>query len=302
MKKSTKNLILILSILSFFILSFVAVTYALGYKYDFVKNKFIKTGSLGITTNTASEAYLNNELAGSTSFLGNAFSVRRLLPRTYDLRVQNEESQAWQKLVEIDAGFFVDFPKIVLVLKSPIETTLASASMNFKTNQILYFDSKENTLVFGNKQKVETIDLKSGKTSVVASDKIANILESYSSLSNKNNEIISPDGKKTVAYKEHEIRVSWLNNSSYQPYKNTGDSLLVTRSSQNINSIQWYKDSEHLIADVGGILKFIEIDTRGGTNIFDIGENENGLFYYSENSNSVYKISGKKIIQIIFEK
>jgi hypothetical protein len=302
MRKNTKRLILIVSIAAFFVLSFITVTYALGYKYDLIKNQFIKTGSLGITANTSGEIYLNNKLVGTTSFIGNKFSIRRLLPRTYDLRLQNEEYQSWQKLVKVEAGFFADFPKIVLVLKNPAEETIASDSLNFWGAQITYFDSKNNQFAFGNKQKIELINLKNGEKTMASQKEIAVILKGLSDSGKKSKQIQSPDENKLIIFDGHEIKIKWLKNSDHQPYKNAGDTLLVTRFSQDIVSTQWYKDSEHIIADVGGILKFIEIDTRGNVNISDIGTSGDGQTYYSSNLNSVFKISGNKLTRIDFEK
>lgn len=302
MKKRTKRLILFASIAVFFILSFAAVTYALGYKYDFIKGQFVKTGSMGITANAAGEIYLNSKLVGATSFLGNKFSDRGLLPRTYDLRLQSEEYQPWHKLIKIEAGFFTDFPKIVLVLKNPIEELVASDSFNFKNAPIAYFDSKNNQFVIGSRQKLELINLKNGKKTTATTKEIATILKEAPNNIKKSGQIQSPDGDKLATFDEHEIRIEWLKDSGYQPYKKSGDTLLVTRFSQDIKGVEWYKDSEHIIADVGGILKFIEIDTRGGVNIFDIGASESGPTYYSKDLNLVFKIHENELIRIGFEK
>ncbi|MBI2669639.1 MAG: hypothetical protein HYX20_00610 [Candidatus Yanofskybacteria bacterium] len=80
-----------------------------------------------------------------------------------------------------------------------------------------------------------------------------------------------------------------------------GDIGLVTRFSQKIEDVQWYKDSEHLIVNVGGILKFIEIDDRGGINIFDIAA-ITGPFYYDRDQDAIFKFEGNKLVRISLSK
>lgn len=141
MRKKTRRIFLGFSFIFFLIISSLAVLFALGYKYDFVQNKFFKTGSFEVTTNVSADVYINDELAGSTSFLGRTFSKSRLLPRVYSVRLQNEQYQPWQKTIGIEAGAFANFPRIVLIPQKLTEETIASSSLGGISS--IKFDSQK---------------------------------------------------------------------------------------------------------------------------------------------------------------
>lgn len=280
--------------LLFIIISFAVVLFALGYKYDFVQNKFFSTGSLELKANVAAEIYINDELAGSTSFLSDSFSKGRLLPRTYSIRVQNEKYQPWRKLVKVEAGFLVSFPRIVLLPQDIESEIVASSSISVITTR--RFEPERGLAVLGNKQKLEAINLKNGEVKPFKTP-----LPTPSPVSSAENAeidfLVSPDGNKNTWFSEHELWVKWVKDSGYQPYKLTGDTELITRFSQKMDDVQWYSDSEHLIANVGGILKFLEIDDRGGINIFDITA-ITGPFYYDRDQDAIFKFEGNKLVRI----
>lgn len=293
MKRRIRRTLFYLSVLVFLALGFLVVLYALGYKYDFVQSRFLKTGSLEMGVNVEAEIYINDEFAGTTSFLSRVFSKSRLLPRTYSVRLQNEQYQSWQKLVSVEAGFFSSFPRIVLVPRELNEEIIASSSLDGITS--VKFDPQNKTAAVSNGRQMETIYLENGRKELSKSPpKIA-----PSPLPTKGgvNLIKSPDGEKNAWFNDHEIWVGWLKDTNYQPYRKTGEIELITRFSQKISDIQWYKDSDHLIADIGGILKFIEIDTRDGINIFDISTVDSP-FYYDKGSDVIFKFIGNKLVKI----
>ena len=297
MRKKTRKILFYFSVLIFIVLSFLLVLFALGYRYDFVQNKFFSTGSLELKANVAAEVYINEELAGSTSFLSNSFSKGRLLPRTYNVRLQNEKYQLWRKLVKVEAGFLSSFPRIILLPDDFESEVVASSSISGIT--IRRFEQENNLAVLGNKQKLETINLKSGEIKPVKTT--LPILAPIHVEEDGIAYIPSPDNNKSAWFNEHEIWVKWGKNSNYQPYKLAGDTELITRFSQKIDDAQWYKDSEHLMVSVGGILKFIEIDDRGGINIFDIAV-ITGPFYYDRNQDAIFKFEGNKLVKILLSK
>ena len=252
MEIRTRRFLFYSALIVFLLLGYGLVVYALGYRYDFIRGKFQKTGSLQVQTNINANVYLNDELAGETSFLTNSFAKSRLLPRTYVVRIQRRDSQSWQKNVDVEAGVLINHPKVVLL------------PLKFKEEIAAFGAFNANRL--------------SPKTP-------------------KTRKIVSPDGDKSATFNEREIFVEWLENSGRQPFRKTGDVELITRFSQTIRDIQWYKDSEHLIVDAGGILKFIEIDIRGGINIFDI-TGLDGPFYYDQSDNAIYKLDGDRAVKI----
>ncbi len=328
MKRQTRRGVFFVSLLIFIILSWLTVFYALGYKYDFVQNQFLKTGSFEISTSIDAQIYINNELAGTTSFLGKSFSKSRLLPRTYTVRVQNDKYQPWQKLVDVGAGVFTDFPQIVLIPQAPIEDTIASSSLKGITS--IQFDAGQGTAAVSNGLQIETISLDNGQrvslqpfiksTSKPTPSLAANLLGvTLPAANSETNFIQSPDGNKGVWFNNREVWIKWLKNTDYQPDRKAGDTELVARFLQKIADVQWYKDSDHLIASAGGLLEFIEIDNRGGVNIAAISiidpvkSSEAGAagrqfdwvdspFYYDKEANVIFRFVGNKLTRINLNK
>mgnify|MGYP001588795221 FL=1 len=328
MRRQTRRAFFFISFLVFIVLSWLTVLYALGYKYDFVQNQFFKTGSFEISASANAQIYINDELAGTTSFLGNSFSKSRLLPRTFTVRVQNEKYQPWQKLVGIEAGVFTDFPRVVLIPQVPAEDIIASGSLKGVTS--MEFDAKQGTVAISNGLQVETISLDNGqrvslkpfiKTTPKPTPPLtANLLGATPPAANGEiNLIQSPDGNKGVWLNNREVWVKWLKDTNYQPVKKAGDMELVARFPQKIADVQWYKDSDHLIASAGGLLEFMEIDNRGGINISAIStidpvkSSEAGAagrqfdwvdspFYYDKGANAIFKFAGNKLVKISLDK
>lgn len=252
MTKRTRNILFYSALAIFVLLSAVILILALGYRYDFIQNKLVKTSSLRIKTSVEAEVYINEQLAGGTSFLSKTFVKNFMLPRTYTVRVQKNNYFSWQKSIETKAGLFADFSGIVLLPKNLPEEIVAFASFE--------------------KEKI----LSAGRTS---------------------SGIKSHDGLKSLTFNSHEIWVEWLKDTNSQPFRKSGDKELIARFSQPVWGVQWHKNSDHLFINIGGILKFAEIDTRGSVNIFDLAT-VGKQFYYDKNADAVYKIEGGKVIKI----
>ena len=247
MSRKTREILFYSSVTIFILLSAVILFLALGYRYDFVLNKFIKTGSFRLTVNTDANIYINDELSGNTSFLSNSFTKKFLLPRTYVVRIEKSGYFVWQKHIEVGAGIFSDFPSVIIFPK--------------KLNE----ENAENKFEFPVNKTTE-----------------------------------SPDGAKNLIFNKHEIWVEWLKDTNYQPFRKSGEKELIARFSPQVYDVQWYKDSNHLFANVGGILKFIEIDSRDNVNIFD-SFSAGDSFYYDKDSDTVYKIQNKKLYKILLK-
>ncbi len=293
MKRKERRIIFYLSVLLFLVLALLVVLYALGYKYDFVQNKFLKTGSFEIGVNIRADVYINDELSGTASFLTRTFSKSRLLPRTYSVRLQSEGYQSWQKLIGVGGGVFSSYPRVVLIPEEPGEEVIASSLLGGVSS--IKFDPQNKTATINSGRRTEIINLENGRKESPASQPTTT--PSPAPSKGTAGLIKSPDGEKDARFNDYEIRVSWLKDTNYQPYRKAGETELITRFSQKISDVQWYKDSDHLIANVGGMLKFIEIDARDGLNIFDIST-ISGPFYYDKDMDAVFKFEGKNLIKI----
>jgi len=315
MNKEYRHVLFCVSIIIFAVASAILIIFALGYQYDFVNWKLEKTGSLQLRANVSAEIYINDKLVGTTSFFTDSFTDNRLLPRNYNVKVQSDNFEMWQKDVDIKAGLVTDFPKVVLIPKKLTEEIVASSSFSNITS--ISFDATKNTAIVMSGQKKEQINLNNGKTTTVTPSPtptsapvpgapIASSL-TFSPLPSVNPSIplsvsagknlTSPDGVKKIWFTDHEIWVEWLKDSGYQPFNMKGFVQLITRFSGPIKDIQWHKDSNHFFVNIGGLIIFIEIDTRGGLNSYSI-TTTSSPFYYSLSANAIFKFEGNKLVRI----
>ena len=80
----------------------------------------------------------------------------------------------------------------------------------------------------------------------------------------------SLDNDKIVWWNDHELYV-YCRNNEYYYNRLIGTSELISRFSESINSAGWFRDSDHVLVNVGtGANKLLEIDSRGGINIISL--------------------------------
>lgn len=80
----------------------------------------------------------------------------------------------------------------------------------------------------------------------------------------------SDDGKKLLYWSDWEISSYFLRAWEVQPFRNENDTKDITRFSEKIDNVQWFKDYEHVLFSAGGKIKLIEIDHRDQKNLTDI--------------------------------
>ena len=148
MSKRLRWVLFYVAFIIFLAASYGTVVYALGYRYDFMGWKFVRTGSLRVIANTSAEIYLNGKLAGKTSFLGDSFSKGQLLPRTYSVRLEKRGYFSWQKNIPVVAGLFIDIPKVVLLPTELPQEVVATASFGFPLTESKIRPTKGKLLTF----------------------------------------------------------------------------------------------------------------------------------------------------------
>jgi hypothetical protein len=93
----------------------------------------------------------------------------------------------------------------------------------------------------------------------------------FRALGNKVEEMhFSNDGKKLLFYSNNEISVYYTRDWTVQPIRSENDLNNITRYSENLKNIQWYKDYEHIIFSAGKYTKIIELDARDHRNCLDL--------------------------------
>src|SRR5689334_11511300 len=97
MKRRTRRILFAISTIIFFLASYVSILYAQGYKYSFEDKKFFRTGAISVKANEDAKVFIDDELVGTTSFLGTSFDRGGLLPGEYTIRLQKDNYSQWQK-------------------------------------------------------------------------------------------------------------------------------------------------------------------------------------------------------------
>jgi len=80
----------------------------------------------------------------------------------------------------------------------------------------------------------------------------------------------SDDGKKLLFWTPNEISVYFIRDWEVQPVRAENDVMNITRFSEKLTNVQWYKDYEHVIFNSGRYTKIIEIDHRDFRNSMDL--------------------------------
>jgi len=80
----------------------------------------------------------------------------------------------------------------------------------------------------------------------------------------------SDDGKKLLYWTNNELSVYFLTNWDVQPTRSEDEVNTVTRFMSKIENVQWFKDYEHIIFNVGPQIKIVELDPRDHYVFMDI--------------------------------
>ncbi len=105
----------------------------------------------------------------------------------------------------------------------------------------------------------------------------------------------SDDGKKLLFWNSWEIFVYFTRDWDVQPSRAENELADITRFSENLQNVQWSKDYEHVIFQVGKKIKIAELDRRDYVNIMDISTLESdNVSIVSDFSNNLLYFTDKK--------
>lgn len=304
MSKRVRWLLFVAAVILFVVASYIIVVYALGYEYDFVAHVFVQTGSFRVIANTNADVYVNGLLTGQTSFLGTSYSRGRLLPRTYTVSLQKNGYHTWQKSIPIFAGYFSDFPRVILMPDTLSEIVIATSSFDHFSSMSFDAEHSEVKIQIDNKNGTteEIINIETGAHTIIYPLPVA--LRAPRSTSKQttpsSTSVLAPDENKIVLMSQYEVSVQWLRDADYQPFNKRGDTVFVARFPVPITNVQWYRDSSHIFIHTGALIKFAEIDKRGGINSYDIAATSYP-FYYDQNRNVLFYFDSNKLKRILFD-
>jgi hypothetical protein len=256
MTKQTKRLLFYSAVAIFALLSYVVILYAQGYKYSFSEAKFFRTGAISLKANEDAGVYMNNKFLDSTSFFGNSYAIRGLLPGQYTIRLQKDNYSSWQKKISVEEGLVSDYSRIFLLPKSGEAKDKLKTEIKVLLTPVKKLPSASTpAALFYLKNGVLFKNLENGET-----ERLAYQITGFS---------LSPDGEKVAWWSGNELWIMWLSDTNYQPYHKAEDKDLITSFSVKIKSAAWFRDSDHIVVDSSGY-KVLEIDKRGGLNIIEI--------------------------------
>ncbi len=112
----------------------------------------------------------------------------------------------------------------------------------------------------------------------------------------------SDDGKRILFWSNNEISVYFLREQLSQPIRRENEMQNITRYSEPIKNVQWFKDYEHIIFNSGRWIKIIEIDPRDHANCMDLinTENINPFVIYNSALEKMYFIDTKDTASNLF--
>jgi hypothetical protein len=272
MTKTKKRILFYIFAVLFIVVTCVAILYAQGYKYDFKNARFVNTGALGLKINTSADVYIDDIYVGSTSLFGTSFRKDGMLPNTYTVKVQKDNHSSWTKKIIIVEGLVTDFSHVMLLplegednkqLRLEIQADLREYSANaLEIQRLVKF---KDMVTVGDLSDYYYDDGKLLK--ITTADGIMNILAIADNVSSFE---LSPDKDKIVWWNNHELYVYWRKNEYYYNHL-IGTSELLSRFSESIMSAGWFRDSDHILVNIGANTnKLLEIDSRGGMNIISL--------------------------------
>lgn len=105
----------------------------------------------------------------------------------------------------------------------------------------------------------------------------------------------SNDGKKMLFWTRNEISVYFVSDWDVQPVRSENELTDITRYSDEIKNVQWFKDYEHVIFSTGKYVKIIELDPRDHRSCMDMltASIENPFIIYNNYLEKMYFVDAK---------
>jgi hypothetical protein len=271
MKQRTRRVLFWLAVLLFGVATAVAIVYAQGYKYDWSRNSFVRTGAVAVSLNTDATFFVDDIEVGTTSFLSHRVGKDALLPGPHTIRLLKEDWSAWRKTAEIHEGQLVDFPSVLLL---PLSAE-SKPALTAEVHEALLF-----ARTMADATPTPSPRPKKATPPVVTLDEFELRGEELWFMDTASGSLIadrvlgfSPteNGDRVLWFTRNEVWVRWLRNTDYQPFRAEGETQLITRFSVPITRAAWFRDFDHIVVDLGsGGYRVLETDTRGGINIIKI--------------------------------
>jgi len=140
-----------LILITIFSVIFLAVApellfYALGYKFDLAKKKFVSTGGIYIRISTPNtQVFVNGRQKKNFNIFDNSILIQGLLPKKYEFSVKKDGYYSWQKYLEIKEKEVIRVENVTLIKEKVVFEKLRDNIKNFyispKGDLVLLLDS-----------------------------------------------------------------------------------------------------------------------------------------------------------------
>lgn len=140
----TRRAIYIIFIVIFLIVTPIILFYTAGYRYDFKKNKMLKTGGIFLLVKEPqSQIYLNGKLEKESGIIfNNEIRFNNLLPNNYHLAVKKDGYYPWEKTLPVYSQQTTFAEHISMFLKKEAE------QINSAPNQILSLSPDQKYFIY----------------------------------------------------------------------------------------------------------------------------------------------------------
>lgn len=279
-----RRLIYITFIFVFLLLAPLVLLYASGFRYNFQKNLFQKTGALTIDTNPDNaEVWLDGKLFKAHS----PTRVTDLLPKEYNIKISKAEYLDWQKKINVyeAQGVFLNyiqlfkkdvFPVYIETLPDKIDLITATSTLGLTPTQEFeltpikkQLELEAKSLATGATSTITTLPvseyifIKSPDNWITLKDQLNQILylfhfddrdviDQRQIISNADNLVWHPGDQAIIYYNDFEL---WHLDLW------SGQKTLITRVASGIKQALWHPSSRYLFYLNDNKIRILELSS-----------------------------------------
>ncbi|MEW6101884.1 MAG: PEGA domain-containing protein [Candidatus Omnitrophota bacterium] len=213
----------------------LVLSYALGYKFDSRRLRFVRVGLISLKTEPeGAEVYFRGRLLNGTTPL----SINELLPGKYPVEVHLKDYYPWKAEVTVEAGRVSSFERILLFPLKP---------------QIKQLNSGNISSFYVDKEKEGVYYIDEGTHSIYRSDLNGEKYEEYGQIPLINFPIkdykFSADRKMAAFYSRRQIAVS----------SGRKDALIFNLQDRELRDIYWFPNNYYLILLTNKSIEYLEL-------------------------------------------
>lgn len=319
MTRKTRRIIFYLFLIAFIVLAPLIILYARGYSFDWEEKIIVDTGGIYLKTYPSrAEIYVNDKPKGKT----NKF-IRRLIPKTYEIKITKEDYHPWQKELIVESGLvakaddilLVPFnPKISLVseaekiysevysaIKNPIEEYFLSKNNLYQIEDSIPSFLISNVLNYAiYKNGILYLDYFTGQIHELnlSSLESAPFFDQVFPSLNQGKWTVSDDGKKLLCQKNYSVEILWLEEViDNSMIRKKGDIEKIYFNTK-INNVVWHpKTDEHLIISTNDSILVTELDNRPPRNTINFITTPQPQILYNAKDEILYFLSQERLYE-----